>query len=121
MKRKFLIMSSSLIMLLVSLSSFKAPSFEEQIASSLQNVSAIDATYMGFSQNVYRFTAPLNGELQVFVFQKVANHVESKFDLKSDKLIGSSFKVTYKTEDTSVNGNDTAQKTTIITKLENNY
>ncbi len=125
MKKKILIMAFSVLVLFVSLSSFNAQRSQNQMKIGAQEVNTMDASYIGYSANGYRFTTYINDELQIFVFQKVADGVLSKFDLKSNKLINYSFNITYQRQSAKVattgGSNSDAEQINVITKLENNY
>ena len=75
-----------------------------------QNTTIVEAIYDGHEDYGYNFIAkhPDNDEEYTITFQDVSDAVAKEFDLDSETLIGTKFKITYTTK-------------TVVTKDEDNY
>ncbi|WP_188651501.1 hypothetical protein [Yeosuana aromativorans] len=75
-----------------------------------QASTTVEATYDGHEDYGYNFIAkhPDNDEEYTLTFQEVSDAVAKEFDLKSEALIGTKFKITYTTK-------------IVVTKDEDNY
>lgn len=64
-----------------------------------QDLITVEATFDGHEDYGYNFIAKHNDDEEyTLTFQEVNEAVSKEFDLKSDLLIGTKFKITYKTE-----------------------
>ncbi len=93
-----------------------------QIILSNQESITVVATYDGHEDYGYNFIAKHNDDEEyTLTFQEVDETVTKEFDLKSDALVGTKFKITYKTETIVTKDADGYEDETIvntITKLE---
>jgi len=87
-----------------------------------QDTITVEAVYDGHEDYGYNFVSKHeNGEEYTLTFQKVDDTVSSEFDLNSEALIGTKFKVTYKTKTIVTKDSDGYEDENIvntITKLE---
>lgn len=114
MNTKKIIVLSGLMLVFLSLSSFK--SITNNVNESIINVETQDglvvyATYKGKTDAGYNFVVKdRNGGEQALVFKNVDTAVLADFDLNTKTLVGTILKVTF---------NKGANETNTITKLEN--
>lgn len=124
MKTKKIIVLSGLVLVFLSLSSFKSHS---DLNTNLVTVEdqeglVVYATYDGKEDYGYNFIAKnRDGDEQTLTFQKVEDAVLASFDLNGASLVGTNFKITFnrdlkftKDED----GMDDEDETNTIIKLE---
>jgi len=87
-----------------------------------QDTITVDATFDGHEDYGYNFIAKhSDDEEYTLTFQEVIETVSNEFDLKSDVLIGTKFKITYKTKTIVTKDADGYEDENIvntITKLE---
>ena len=124
MNTKKLIVLSGLMLVFLSLSSFKSPiDLNDTILEvEAQEGLVVYATYDGKEDYGYNFIVKdRDGEEQTLTFQKVDDAVLSVFDLNGETLVGTKFKITFdrdlklsKDED----GMDDEDETNTITNLE---
>jgi hypothetical protein len=122
MKTKFLLVLSALTLSIFTLSSFKSvTTLNDVITINLQE-SIVNATYDGHESYGYNFVGQHpDGEEFTITFQKVDEAVSKEFDLESDALIKSKFKITYKTKvvvTKDADGYEDEEEINTIIKLE---
>lgn len=116
MRTKFLFMLCSFMMLFFTLSSFKTEMPLNKVELNIQDSKEVVAVYDGNNESGYSFTAQSDDEQINLLFQKVDDAVLSEFDLNSQALVGTSFKVQYSTEVLIISDVETEVNT--IAKLE---
>ncbi|MDF4221490.1 MULTISPECIES: hypothetical protein [Maribacter] len=97
-------MKSLLIVLFVAVSS---------LTTFGQETSTMNGTYEGYIDGVYVFT---DGEGYSTEFTNVVDEVTSKYDLKSQKLVGKQFSITF-TVDSELDEDDEEIQVSTITGL----
>ncbi|MDD7886896.1 hypothetical protein [Flavivirga sp. 57AJ16] len=121
MRTKLLFMLCCFTMMFFTLSSFKAEGPLNEVQLSIQDSKEVEAVYDGYKDSTYDFTIQSNGETYTLSFQKVDDAVLKDFDLSSQTLVGTSFKVTFTTEvvvNKDADGMDVETEVHTITKLE---
>ena len=119
MKTKKLFVLATFALMALAFSSFTA---EKQGSSSTnymeyQNGLIVYATYMGMDGSGYAFEKKAkNGKVVSFTFHHVEESALKKYDLKSDTLKGSLFKITFNKDDNFTE--DTQDDKNTITDLE---
>jgi hypothetical protein len=107
--------------LVTPLFSFTALKMNEPILVS-QDTTIVEAVYDGHEDYGYNFIAKhSNDEEYTLTFQKLDEAVSSEFDLDTDALIGTKFRITYKTKTIVTKDADGYEDENIvntITKLE---
>lgn len=103
MNTKKLIVLGVLALSMFTFSSFKAESHSNNTALTTydyQKGLIVYATYMGSDETGYTFEKKAkNGKMVSFTFHDVKPAVLKKFDLKSDVLKGTHFKITFDKDD----------------------
>ena len=121
MKTKFLLLLSGLVMSVFTLTSFKNVSVINGVYH-VQNTNVINAVYDGHEDYGYNFiTKNEENEEYTITFQAISETLLKSFNLKSEALIGTKFKITYTTEvEVSVDedGYEDEEEINTITKLE---
>ena len=121
MKTKFLLLLSGLVMSVFTLTSFKNVSVINGVYHA-QNTNVINAVYDGHEDYGYNFiTKNEENEEYTITFQAISETLLKSFNLKSEALIGTKFKITYTTEvEVSVDedGYEDEEEVNTITKLE---
>ncbi|MEP3838062.1 MAG: hypothetical protein ABJM36_10455 [Algibacter sp.] len=124
MKTKKLIVLSGLLLVFLSLSSFKSEAclHTNLISISEQDGLLVYATFDGKEDYGYNFiTKDREGEEKTITFHKVEETVLGVFNLADEKLIGTKFKVTFNrviTFSKDEDGIDDQDETNTIIKLE---
>jgi hypothetical protein len=122
MKTKFLLAISAFSMLFFTFSSFKSVTISNDIVAVNLQESIVNATYDGHESYGYNFIGKhTDGEEFTITFQKVNEAVSKEFDLESDALIKSKFKITYTTKVTvtkDADGYEDEEEINTIIKLE---
>ena len=98
MKTKFVLVFSSFLMLFFTLSAFKTVNHlnDDSISLVAQNGLIVYAAYDGHEDYGYNFiVTDKNGEEQTLTFQKVEDEVLKVFDLNSEILVKTKFKITF--------------------------
>ncbi|MDG1730170.1 MAG: hypothetical protein P8K68_11885 [Algibacter sp.] len=98
MNAKKIILLSGLIVLFLSLSSFKSQSElnTDLVIIEAQEGFVVYATYDGKVDAGYNFVATdRNGNAQTLTFQKANDKVLRTFDLSGESLVGTNFKITF--------------------------
>ena len=120
MNKKKLIVFGILALSMFTFSSFKADDNLKEINSATnfyQKGLIVYATYMGADDNGYTFEKKAkNGKLVSFTFHEIKPAVLKKFDLMSEALKGTHFKITFDKDDKFTE--DTSDDTNVITDLE---
>ena len=125
MNTKKIIVLSGLMLVFLSLSSFKSGvDLNENINNvEVQDGLVVYATYDGKEDYGYNFiTKDREGEEQTLTFHKVDAAVLAAFDLNGESLIGTKFKITFNRDlklSKDEDGMDDEDETNIITNLEN--
>ncbi|SFC84158.1 hypothetical protein [Algibacter pectinivorans] len=124
MKTKKLIVFSGLLLVFLSLSSFKSEAYlhANLVSVAYQDGLLVYATFDGKEDYGYNFiTKDKDGEEKTLTFQKVDDKVLEVFNLADEKLIGTKFKITFNrviTFTKDEDGMDDQDETNTITKLE---
>lgn len=124
MKTKFLILFSSVFIFFFTLSSFKAinNTNDSVIKFIDQNGLIVYAVYDGHEDYGYNFIETnKDGEEQTLTFQKVEEGVLKAFDLNSENLVKTKFKITFNREikvTKDSDGYDDENEVNTITSLE---
>ena len=124
MKTKFLILFSSIFMLFFTLSSFKtANNLNDSVIKLIdQNGLIVYAAYDGHEDYGYNFIVnDKDGEEKTLTFQKVEEEVLKAFDLNSETLVKTKFKITFNREikvTKDPEGYDDENEINTITRLE---
>ena len=124
MKTKFLILFSSIVMLFFAFSSFKtANNLNDSVIKLMnQNGLIVYAAYDGHEDYGYNFiVTDKDGEEQTLTFQKVEEEVLKVFDLNSETLLKTKFKITFNREikvTKDSDGYDDENEVNTITSLE---
>lgn len=122
MKTKILLAISAFSMLFFTFSSFKSVTISNDIVAVNLQESIVNATYDGHESYGYNFIGKhTDGEEFTITFQKVNEAVSKEFDLESDALIKSKFKITYTTKVTvtkDADGYEDEEEINTIIKLE---
>jgi hypothetical protein len=122
MKTKVLLVFSVLAITFFTVSSFKTATILNDSVKFIVQESTIDAIYDGHESYGYNFIGKhSDGEEFTLTFQKVNDTVSKEFDLGSDTLIGTKFKVTYSTKvvvTKDADGYEDEEEINTITKLE---
>ncbi len=119
MKTKKLFVLASFALMALAFSSFTT---EKPVSSSTnsmeyQNGLIVYATYMGMDGSGYAFEKKAkNGIVVSFTFHHIEESALKKYDLKSDTLKGSLFKITFNKDDNFTE--DTQDDKNTITDLE---
>ncbi|ULC60136.1 hypothetical protein MBM09_03910 [Flaviramulus sp. BrNp1-15] len=122
MKTKFLFILSGLLISVFTLSSFKNTSVLNTTEYNFQETMVVNAVFDGHEDYGYNFIAKdEDGDEYTVTFQEVEDSVLKAFNLNSETLIGTKFKVTY-TSDVEVtvdeDGYEDEEEVNTITKLE---
>ncbi|GAA4888378.1 hypothetical protein GCM10023311_10340 [Flaviramulus aquimarinus] len=123
MKVKNLIVLSTLMVSLLTFTSFKTPTISNApISESLiQDGLIVYATYSGHSDSGYNFVVKdRKGNEQTLTFQKVDDGVLKTFDLNSEALVGTKFKVIFNRNASSTDDN-LVDTITSLEKMETAY
>lgn len=124
MNTKKIVVLSGLMLIFLSLSSFKSElNLSDNIISVVdQDGLVVYATYDGKEDYGFNFiTKDRDGEEQTLTFQKVEDAVLAAFDLNAETLIGTKFKITFNRDlklSKDEDGMDDEDETNTITKLE---
>jgi len=124
MKTKLLIAFISFLMLFFTLSSFKVVNNlnDNRICLVAQNGLVVYAAYDGHEDYGYNFiVTDKNGEEQTLTFQKVEDEVLKAFDLNTETLIKTKFKITFNRDievTKGADGYDDKNEINTITSLE---
>lgn len=122
MKTNFLLVFGVLSMTFFTLSSFKTVTILNDPVKFIIQESTINATYDGQESYGYNFIGKhSDGEEFTLTFQKVNDAVLKEFDLSSETLLGTKFKITYSTKvvvTKDADGYDDEEEINTITKLE---
>lgn len=120
MNTKKLIVLGVLALSLFAFSSFKTKSQSKEntlTTYDYQNGLIVYATYMGMDGTGYAFEKKAkNGKVVSFTFHHIEESALKKYDLKSDALKGSLFKITFNKDDNFTE--DTQDDKNTITDLE---
>ena len=122
MKTKFLFILSGLLISVFTLSSFKKIAVLNTTECNIQETKVVNAVFDGHEDYGYNFIAKdEDGDEYTVTFQEVEDSVLKAFNLNSEALIGTKFKVTY-TSDVEVtvdeDGYEYEEEVNTITKLE---
>jgi hypothetical protein len=121
MNKKKLIVLGSLVLSLFVFSSFKGDDNLRDIIASETNYYQkgliVYATYIGADDTGYTFEKKAkNGKMVSFTFHEIKPAVLKKFDLKSEVLKGTHFKITFDKDDKFTE--NTSDDTNVIIDLE---
>jgi hypothetical protein len=120
MNKKKLVVLGLLALSLFTFSSFKGDDKLKDITSVTnfyQKGLIVYATYMGANDAGYTFEKKAkNGKMVSFTFHEIKPSVLKKFDLKSEALKGTHFKITFDKDDKFTE--NTSDDTNVITDLE---
>ncbi|MEC3906804.1 hypothetical protein VOI54_07220 [Tamlana sp. 2201CG12-4] len=102
MNTKKIIVLSALAIGLFMFSGFKTETIHDNTVDvyDLQDGLIVYASYNGYAEGGYNFvTKGKDGKPHVLTFQEAKPNVLKSFDLKSDKLVGTFFKITFHKDD----------------------
>ncbi|WP_282123672.1 hypothetical protein [Algibacter mikhailovii] len=119
MNKKKLFIIGVLGLSLLTFSSFKVKEHVNSVSKSVkyQNGLIVYATYIGMKDDGYAFEKKAkNGAIVSFTFHHIEPAALKKYDLKSDALKGSLFKITFNKDDNFTE--DTQDDKHTITDLE---
>lgn len=123
MKAKKIVVLSVIMVSMLILSSYKtAPIANDTVSEILiQKGFIVYAAYSGHEDSGYIFKVKdRNGNEQTLTFQKIKAAVLKAFDLRSDALIGTKFKITFN-KDTSGTGGAEVNTITSLEKMQKAY
>ena len=116
-KNLFVFAAFALMILIFSSFSTEKPVSNSTKSMEYQNGLIVYATYMGMDGKGYAFEKKAkNGKVVSFTFHHIEESALKKYDLKSDALIGSLFKITFNKDDNFTE--DTQDDKNTITDLE---
>ncbi len=124
MKAKNLVVLSVLMVLLLTLTSFKTATISNDTISEslIQDGLIVYATYDGYEDYGYNFiTKDKAGDEQTLTFQIIEEAVLKAFDLNSEAFVGTKFKITFNRNikfSKDADGMDDEDEINMITNLE---